>query len=197
MKISAVKILELNEKHNLIEGLSERELNNPEGSGIDLRVGQVHKIIGPSLLAADGTSRERFSSKTELIGDIQKDGNKLIVIKPGEYFLVTTVEVISSPAEKIKYDNFFPEAYLIPKIWPRSSLQRGGVSFHATKTDPGYKGTLTVAIKNLGDQDFTFELGARMFNIEYEPVIGDIKRAYSGQHQGGRVTSQGQKEVQN
>lgn len=197
MKISAVKILELNEKHNLIEGLSERELNNPEGSGIDLRVGQVHKIIGDSMLSADGTSRERYSSKTELIGDVEKDGNKVITLKPGDFFLVTTVEIINSPAEKIKYDEFFPAGYVIPKIWPRSSLQRGGVSFHATKTDPGYKGKLTVAIKNLGTEDFTFELGARMFNIEYEPVIGEIKRAYSGQHQGGRVTSQGQKEVQN
>ncbi len=197
MKISAVKILELNEKYNLIEGLSQRELTNPEGSGIDLRVGQVHKIVGDSLLAADGTSRERYSSKTELLGDIEKDGNKVIVMKPGELFLVTTMEVINSPAEKIKYDSSFPEGYLIPKVWPRSSLHRGGVSFHATKTDPGYKGKLAFAIKNLGTQNFTFELGARMFNIEYEPVIGEINRVYSGQHQGGRVTSQGQKEVQN
>ena len=197
MKISAVKILELNDKYNLIEGLSERELNNPEGSGIDLRVGQVHKIIGDSLLSADGTSRERYSSKTELLGDIEKDGNKIIVMKPGEFFLVTTIEVIHSPSKKIKYDDSFPEGYLIPKVWPRSSLHRGGVSFHATKTDPGYKGRLAFAIKNQGTENFTFELGARMFNIEYEPVIGEINRAYSGQHQGGRVTSQGEKETQN
>ena len=132
-----------------------------------------------------------------LVGDIEKDGNKIIVLKPGEYFLVTTLESINSPAEKIKYDSLLPEGYLIPKVWPRSSLQRGGVSFHATKIDPGYEGKLTFGIKNQGNCDFIFELGARMFNIEYEVVIGDIKRAYSGQHQGGRVTSGGQEEVQN
>ena len=197
MKISALKILELNEKYKLLENLSERELNNPEGSGVDLRVGSVHKIIGDSFLGADGSSRERYSPKLELIGDIEKDGNKLIIIKPGEFFLVTTIETVHAPAEKIKYHESFPEGFLIPKVWPRSSLQRGGVSFHATKTDPGYRGKLTFGIKNLSDQDFTFELGARMFNIEYEPVIGDIKRSYSGQHQGGRVSSDGQKEVQN
>ena len=157
----------------------------------------MHKIVGDSLLSADGTSRERYSSKTELLGDIEKDGNKIIVMKPGDLFLVTTIEIIHSPFKKIKYDDFYPEGYLIPKVWPRSSLHRGGVSFHATKTDPGYKGRLAFAIKNQGTENFTFELGARMFNIEYEPVIGDINRAYSGQHQGGRVTSQGQKEVQN
>lgn len=197
MKLSAVKILGLNKEHNLIEGLSDRELNNPEGSGIDLRVGQVHKIVGDSFLGADNTSKERYSSKTELVGDVEKDENKEIILKPGEYVLVTTMEVIHSQAGKIKYDDSLPEGYLIPKVWPRSSLQRGGVSFHATKTDPGYKGKLAFGIKNQGDQDFKFELGARMFNIEYEAVVGEIKRAYSGQHQGGRVTSGGEKEIQN
>ena len=197
MKISGLKILELNDKYNLLGGLSERELNNPEGSGVDLRVGVVNKLIGDSMLAADSSSRERYSPKLELVGDIETDNNKLIVMKPGEYFLVTTMETVHAPAEKIKFDSSFPESFLIPKVWPRSSLQRGGVSFHATKTDPGYKGKLTFGIKNLSDQNFNFELGARMFNIEYEPVVGDIKRAYSGQHQGGRITSDGQKEVQN
>jgi deoxycytidine triphosphate deaminase len=193
MKISAVKILELNERFNLIEGLSERELTNPEGTGFDLRVGQVHEIVGDSLLGVT----ERYSSKTNLIGDVEVNGNEKVILRPGQFCLVTTMETIYSPAEKIKYDSFFPEAYLIPKVWPRSSLQRGGVSFHATKTDPGYKGKLTFGIKNIGNQDFIFELGARMFNVEYEPVVGELKRAYSGQHQGGRVTSQGEKEVQN
>ncbi|HPD82140.1 MAG TPA: hypothetical protein PK357_03515, partial [Candidatus Pacearchaeota archaeon] len=160
---------------------------------LDLIVGQIHNIIGESLLGV----KERYSSKTETIGDITKDGNKRFTIKPGEYYLVTTMEIIHSPAKKIKYDENFPEAYLIPKICPRSSLQRGGISLHFTSTNPGYKGQLTFGIKNLGNQDFIFELGARMFSIEYYAVVGDIKRAYSGQHQGGRVTSGGKVEIQN
>lgn len=193
MILSALKVLELNEEHHLVEGLSERELENPEGTVLDLRVGQIHNIIGESLLGVV----ERYSSKTEIIGDVKKDGNKRFIIKPGEFYLVTTMETIQSPAEKIKYDEALPEGYLIPKIFPRSSLQRGGVSLHFTSTNPGYKGPLTFGIKNQGNQDFIFELGARMFSVEYEAVIGDIKRAYSGQHQGGRVTSGGKVEVQN
>ena len=193
MNISAVRILELNDRYNLIEGLSDREKNNPEGTGFDLCVGQVHEIVGESLLGVT----ERYSSKTNLIGDVEVNGNEKVILRPGQFCLVTTMETLNAPAEKIKYDSFFPEAYLIPKVYPRSSLQRGGVSFHATKTDPGYKGKLTFGIKNIGNQDFVFELGARMFNVEYEPVVGELKRAYSGQHQGGRVTSQGISEVQN
>lgn len=193
MILSAVKILELNGRYNLIDGLAERELNNPEGVVFDLRIGKIHKIIGDSFLGVE----ERYSSKIETIGDISKDGNKKFIIKPGEYYLVTTIEIIHSPTEKIKYDDNFPEAYLVPKISPRSSLQRGGVSLHSTGTNPGYKGELTFGIKNLGDQDFTFELGARMFSVEYHAVVGDIKRSYSGQHQGGRISSQGNLETQN
>lgn len=193
MKISATRILELNEGYNLIENLSDREKNNPEGTGFDLRVGQVHEIVGGSLLGVT----ERYSSKTNLIGDVDLNGNEKVILKPGQFCLVTTIEIIHAPAEKIKYDSFFPAAYLIPKIHPRSSLQRGGVSFHATKTDPGYKGKLAFGIKNQGNQDFVFELGARMFNVEFEPVVGELKRAYSGQHQGGRVTSGGERELQN
>src|SRR3989338_725437 len=115
MKISALKILELNSQFNLLGDLAERELNNPEGSGVDLRVGSVHKIVGDSFLAADGSSRERYSPKTEIIGDTSTDGNKMITLKPGEYFLVTTMETVNSPSEKIKFDDSFPECYLIPK----------------------------------------------------------------------------------
>ena len=193
MKISSSRILELNDRYNLIEGLSDRELNNPEGTGFDLRVGEVHEIVGDSLLGVT----ERYSSKTRLIGDVNLNGNERVILHPGQFCLVTTMEVIHSPSEKIKFDENFPSMYLIPKVHPRSSLQRGGVSFHATKTDPGYKGKLAFGIKNIGNQDFTFELGARMFNVEFEPVIGELTRSYSGQHQGGRVTSGGISEIQN
>jgi len=36
-----------------------------------------------------------------------------------------------------------------------------------------------------------------MFNCLIEEVVGEMKRAYSGQHQGGRVSSDGEVEVQN
>jgi len=32
-------------KSKLVENLGERDLNNPEGVGLDLRLGSLHKII--------------------------------------------------------------------------------------------------------------------------------------------------------
>ncbi len=196
MILSALKVLELNEEHDLIGNLSEMQLNNPEGTVLDLRIGSVVRPIGDSYLPADLPERKRYSPKTEPVGDFNADGFKRITMVPGEYLLVATIEVIHAPPYKIKFDKFFPEMFLVPKISPRSSLQRGCVSLHHTGTTPGYKGVLAFGMMNNGKHDFHFDLGARLFSVEYYPVIGDINRPYSGQHQGGRLTSQGETEVQ-
>jgi len=196
MIISAVKVLELNKEYKLVQGLSDRELNNPEGVGLDLRVGEVHRLLSGSFLPADDTGKKRYSPETGLVASVQEDGNKRIKMRPGDYLLVTTMETICSPEEKVDIGWGFPPMYLMPVIYPRTSLQRGGISLLRTKTDPGYEGVLTFGLTNLGNQNFEFELGARMFNLVFEPVFGEIKRAYSGQHQGGRVTSGGKTEVQ-
>ena len=193
MKISSTRILELNEKYNLIGGLSEREATNPEGSGFDLRVGRVDKIVGESFLGV----AERRSPETELLGEIERDGTKSITIVPGETYLVQTIETVNAPKEKVKYDPNFPEAYLGIDISARTSLMRGGIQLLHGRVNPGYKGPLTMAIHNSSKYNFIFELGPRMFDIEFVPVIGELTRTYSGQHQGGRVTSGGVTETQN
>ncbi len=194
MRLSSLKVLELNEKYNLIENLSEGQLTNPEGVELELRVGRVEKIVGDSFLGAD--EGNRFSPITKLIADIEKDGNKRVTMGPEDYFLVRTVEIIHCPSKPIEYEKGQPARYIIPDISPRTSLQRGGVSLLCSTTTPGYNGHLTFGLKNNSKYNFEFELGARMFKIYWEPVIGDIKRTYSGQHQGGRVTSQGEMEKQ-
>ncbi len=193
MILSALKVLELNEKYNLIEGLSERELENPEGIDLELRVGRVEKICGESFLGVV----DRYSPKTEIIGDIEGEGNKRITLHPREHFLVRTIEKINCPGEKILYQSGEPKGYIIPDIKPRVSLQKGGISLACSTTNPGYSGQLVFGISNNSDYNFDFELGSRMFKIYWQTVVGDIKRAYSGQHQGGRVTSNGKTEIQN
>lgn len=192
MIISAVRILELNEKYKLIGGLGKRDATNPEGVDIDLRVGRVEKIIGESFLGVT----KRSSAQTSLIGDIKEDGSKKIRMEPGDYFIVSTIERINCPSNPIVYEEGLPPRYIIPDIRPRVSLQKAGISLDCSTTNPGYSGTLVFGISNNSRYPFTFELGARMFKIYWQPVIGEIKRPYTGQHQGGRTTSQGQLENQ-
>ena len=142
MPLSSLKVLELNEflkgqgKLPLVEDLCERELNNPEGIELELRVGRVEKIVSGSFLGV----KDRNSPETELIGDIKTDGNKKILMRSGDYFLVETIEKINCPAEKVKYDENFLEGYLMPNIFPRTSLQRSGISLHCSTTNPKYSG---------------------------------------------------------
>lgn len=193
MILSALKVLELNEKYNLIEGLCERESLKPEGIDLDLRVGGVEKLLGPGFLGVT----DRYSAKTEIIGDFERDGPKKIIIHPREYRLVRTIEKINCPGEKILYQEGEPKAYVIPDIRPRVSLQKGGVLLACSTTNPGYSGPLVFGISNNSDYDFEFELGSRMFKIYWQTVLGDIERVYAGQHQGGRTTSDGKIETQN
>jgi len=117
-------------------------------------------------------------------------------MKPGDYFLVATMEKINCPSEKIEIGNGYEPMYLIPSISPRSTLQRCGVALHCTDTNPGYSGILTFGLSNKGNNEFDFQLGARMFAIKWIPVTGEIARNYEGQWQGGRETTSGKKETQ-
>ena len=193
MPLSALRVLELNEEYNLVEGLSDRELENPEGIELELRVGRVEKIDGSGFLGIT----ERSSPKTQLIADIEQDRNKKVIMKPGDYYLVRTIEKINCPSNPIKYEKGLPPRLLMPNIYPRTSLQRSGISLDCSITNPGYSGPLVFGLKNNSQYDFEFELGTRMFKLIFEPVIGEISRTYDGQHQGGRMTSGGRAEEQN
>ena len=180
MRLSAKRVLELNEKYNLIEGLCERELKNPEGVLLELRVGEVYTIKGEGFL---GISK-RKSPEPRLTHSFIGEG---VLIKPNDYRLVTTIEKINCPKEKILTRENSEPFYIVPVIKPRTSLQRSGILLLASETNPGYSGKLTFGLKNLGGCNFKFEIGVRMFEIYFEEVYGDIVRAYGGQWGGGRV----------
>jgi dCTP deaminase len=180
MSVIGIKevVRRIQEEH-LIEGLGGRDLSNPEGTGIDLRLGAVHTIIeGGAYIEADGaaglgkrhgvTTKELFVLKD---GDAQDE----LLVQPGEYYLVQTAESLNTPLD------------LMPMIYPRSSLHRAGLLLLVTKTDPGYKGKLTLGLTNLGPFPVKLQLGARICNIVFYTIEGEAI-GYRGQHQGGRVS---------
>ena len=185
MIISAKKVLELNREHNLIENLSEREMN-PEGVGFDIRAGEIYSLKGQDFLGIE----ERDTPEIEKIADVKK-GDKAIIMQPGDYVLVKTIEKINVPGKKITVELGKPPVHLMVDAYPRSTLQRCGIYFRATKTDPGYTGELTFALANLGKCPFKLELGARFANLVFKEVIGDLSREYNGQWNKGRVSTEG------
>lgn len=174
------EVLRRIKKEKLVENPGERELENPEGVGIDLRLGVIYQIIkGGAYIQGDrekGLGR-RKGVKTKVIAQFEKDKRDQlwVVIKPGDYYLVSSVEKINTPKD------------LMPMVFPRTSLFRAGLLLLNSKTDPGYKGTLTMGLRNLSSFDVKLQMGARICNIVFYKIDG-ASVDYRGQHQGGRVS---------
>ncbi len=170
MIIGPKKLLQLVKTKKLIEGLSERELENPEGAGFDLRLGEVYKISGEAFL---GESHR----KTPEIKSIARFGkNKKIKIKPGDFYLVKTIEKINLPIN------------LSAVIIPRTTTFRSGLFIRTGPIQPGYQGQLTFGLKNEGPVVVEIEMGARIVHVIFHEVKGGGEK-YRGQWQGGRVTT--------
>jgi len=164
------KLLHLVKTKKLVEGLSEREITNPEGAGFDLRLGEVYKIKGTAFLG------ETYR-KTPEVKTVAKFGrDKKIKIKPGDFYLVKTIEKINLPLD------------LSAIIIPRTTTFRSGLFIRTGPVQPGYQGELTFGLKNEGPVDVEIELGARFVHVLFHEIKGGGSR-YRGQWQGGRVTA--------
>ena len=108
MVVSAKRIIDLNDKYHFLENLSERELKNPEGVGIDLRLAKAHRIVGPGYLGVT----ERDTSNVELVADIER-GDKEVVIAPGETILATTMETINLPGTPVDIGDDKPAILMV------------------------------------------------------------------------------------
>lgn len=173
-------ILGIDEIHKLIgeikllENLSERELTNPEGAGIDLRIGELYEISGKGFLGVE----DRYTPKAKLIAKYNPKKKKKVSLGPGLYYTMTTVEKIDTPSN------------IVVLFYPRSTLYRSGVLLLSGNCAPGYKGKLTFGLTNLMKRPFKLEMGARVAHAIFYGVKGR-SHLYRGQWQGGRVDTGG------
>lgn len=178
MILGVDKLHQLVEKNKLVENLCERELTNPEGCGFDLCLGKVHTISGKGFMGLV----ERDSANSEQILEFNPKKTQSITIKPGESYLVTTVEKVNIPEN------------LTANMWLRSTLYRSGIVLSGGNVAPGYSGELSFLLYNAGKAEMEIELGARIVHIMFYQ-IDDMTNSYRGQWNGGRVSSKN-KEVQ-
>ncbi|MCH7747856.1 MAG: hypothetical protein IH939_07140 [Acidobacteria bacterium] len=85
------KIKQLIKTAKLVESLGKRDLENPEGAGLDLRLGEIFKIKGETVLGID--KRKTVDSTSVAKFDPKK--KTTFTIKPGEFFLVQTMEKVN------------------------------------------------------------------------------------------------------
>lgn len=179
MAILGIKevVRRINEE-GLITNLGGRDLSNPEGTGVDLRLGALHVLTsGGAYIEADGESGlgKRKGVETVEVSRYTEGAPSEAVIEPGKYYLVQTIESVKTPLD------------LMVMVYPRTSLFRAGLILVASKGDPGYEGPLTFGLKNESEFPVTLQMGARFCNIVFNTIEGEAI-AYRGQHQGGRIS---------
>src|SRR5438270_9366686 len=92
-------LLELVKKHKLVENLSERELTNPEGAGLDLRLGEVYKIHGKSFLGVT----ERQTPDFTTVAQFDEKETTSFTFEPGDFYLVKTIETVNLPDDMVAH----------------------------------------------------------------------------------------------
>lgn len=176
-------VLSHNEVIKIVQGLGERDLKDPEGASVDLRLASVHKIVGgQAFIEADGVAgqgrRSGFKTEELCTYNNDKDSQENLIINPGEYYLVKTIEIVDIPMD------------VIADFRTRSTLFRAGLNLLTTVGSPGYKGELIFGLKNTGPMPVTLQMGARICQAIFYRLESE-GTAYRGQNQGGRVTAGG------
>ncbi len=154
----------------LVERLCDRELNNPEGAGFDLRLGEVYETSGPGFLG----ETERKTPKAKLVAKYGCD--KFFIFQPRKYYLIKTIEKVNTPAD------------ILILFRPRTTMFRSGLAVFTGNVSPGYCGELNFGLANLGQSKIKIELGARVVHAMFYKVEGRTN-LYRGQWQGGRVSA--------
>jgi deoxycytidine triphosphate deaminase len=174
MILGPKQLLHLVKTKNLVENLALRELTEPEGAGFDLRLGKVYAIEGRAFLG----EIHRETPEITLVSSYVEGKTTSIVFKPGDFYLVQTIESVNMPAN------------LTANFKPRTTTFRCGLFLRTGNVAPGYRGALTFGMKNEGPIEVTIEMGARFVHVQFEEVKGGGS-LYRGQWQGGRVTTGG------
>jgi len=165
-------------EQRLVESLSQRELENPEGAGFDLRVGELFEISGQGFLGVE----ERETPDMTSVAKYEEGQTLEIILKPSTYYIIKTIESVNMP------DN------LLAIMTPRSTLFRSGIYVFGGQVPPGYAGELNMGIYNFRQEEFRLEMGSRVVHIMFFEVKGK-GNMYRGQWQGGRTTTN-QRETQ-
>jgi len=177
MILGIKKLHELVKEIKLVENLCDREMNNPEGAGFDLRLGEVYELEGEGFLGVE----ERNTPAINLVdkNDASKpEAKNFFIFGPGKYYLIKTMEKVNLPTT------------LSGIIFPRTTIFRSGLALFNGIVQPGYCGELTFGLCNLGNNNIKISFGARVAHITFHEVLGQGNE-YRGQWQGGRVATGG------
>jgi dCTP deaminase len=147
-----------------------RPLDQPDlqvqPASIDLRLGREFLTFRSARVALlDPASGEGMGEYTERVA--VKEGEPFI-LHPGEFVLGSTLEWVELPND------------LVARVEGRSSLGRLAIVVHATAgfIDPGFQGTITLELSNLGKLPVALRPGMRICQIAVYQLSSPAERPY-------------------
>ncbi len=159
--------------------LSDRDLKERLGKDIIITPFQEDQVGPSSIDLSLGNKWRVFKQLTKTHIDPLKDKNTdeftevltadEFVIHPGEFVLGTTKESITVPDD------------LVGRLEGRSSWGRLGIVIHSTAgfVNPGFSGTLTLEMTNLGKMPVLLRSGMRICQIIFELLKSPAQVPYN------------------
>lgn len=146
-----------------------------QAASLDVRLGPEFRVIKIGKIThldplRDNRDVEREVRKyTDAYKILQK--RESFILHPNEFVLGATLEYVSLPVD------------LAARLEGRSSWGRLGVLIHATAgyIDPGFRGNITLELKNMGKVPIPLFPGVRVGQLSFFQVEND--RAYQGKYQ--------------
>lgn len=104
---------------------------------------------------------------------------KEFILHPGKFCLASTMEYVEIPP------------YLAAQVGGKSSLGRLGLIVHATAgfIDPGFEGTVTLEMGNVGELPICLRAGMPIGQLTFEELVDMAQKPYSGKYQGQSTTT--------
>ncbi len=113
---------------------------------------------------------EGFSTTARRIVNIQETG--LLVLKAGDYGLVTTYELLELPTN------------YVARFGLRSQyLRKGLIAAVGPQIDPGYRGRLVLGLMNLSPSDIVLAYREQLCSVEFHKLREAAGKPYSGPYQ--------------
>lgn len=155
----------LHERDNLVIHPLLHPGTQIHGCKVDLRLsGIFYEVKHSAVPSYDPLFADESDYRRELILPVGKS----YILHPGMLALAPTFENIAMPRD------------LLGILQGRSSLGRLGIIVHATAgfVDPGYEGSLTLELSNLGHLPVALYPLGRVAAIAFVKIYGSVRQAY-------------------
>jgi dCTP deaminase len=145
----------------VIEPWEERFL---QPASIDLRLGREFRVFRNYRLPFIDVKQE-MATLTEVVF---VEGDNPFILHPDEFVLAVTLERVEVPDD------------LVGRLDGKSSLGRLGLIVHSTAgfVDPGFKGRLTLELRNISNLPITLYYGMPVSQISFMKLTTPAERPY-------------------